>query len=131
MNKTIHILVVEDTFVAQKIIASQLTLKGCSVDVASDGIEAIEKASTTLYDLILMDIGLGEGPDGFEVTRAIKNDGCLNANTLVMAVTSHGEDEYGVKARACGMEGFFNKPFTPKDALTILKYLKEKFTILS
>ena len=127
MNNPMHILVVEDTLIAQQVIARQLMLQGCMVDVASDGAAAIAKAQSAKYDLILMDIGLGEGPDGFEVTSTIKGNCELNKSTVVMAVTAHGDEEYQDKARACGMEGYFYKPFTPKDALVVVEYMKNKF----
>ncbi|MGQ3892231.1 response regulator [Legionella sp. CNM-4043-24] len=123
MGNPWHILIVEDTLIAQKVIKQQLTDQGCVVDTASNGEEALKKAMTTRYDIILMDIGLGNGPDGFAVAEDIKKNSQVNSATPIMAVTAHGEPEYYHKAIFVGMEGYFNKPFTPGDALTIIEYL--------
>lgn len=123
MGKPWLILIVEDTLIAQKVIKQQLTDHGCVVDTASDGEEALKKAMLTRYDIILMDIGLGNGPDGFSVAENIKKHSQINSTTPIMAVTSHGEPEYYHKAIYVGMEGYFNKPFTPSDAMTIIEYL--------
>ena len=123
METAPHILIVEDTMVAQVVLKIQMTKQGCTVDIASDGKSAIEKGLTTHYDLILMDIGLGDGPNGFEVTAEIKKQNQINTLTPIMAVTAHGEPEFNDKALAVGMVGYFNKPFTPEDAKKIMDYL--------
>lgn len=124
MDNLVRILVVEDTLIAQVVLKTQLTQLGCEVDVASDGMIALDKALKNPYDLILMDIGLGDGPDGFDVTLSIKNKSKINKDTPIMAVTAHGEPEYEEKARACGMLGYFKKPFTAPDAKIILEHLE-------
>jgi CheY-like chemotaxis protein len=127
MRDPLHILVVEDTLIAQIAIQSRLSEAGCTVDVVSDGPSALNQAILTKYDLILMDIGLGDGPNGFEVTNEIRKQSQLNRATPIMAVTSHGEPEYQKKALAVGMEGYFNKPFTPEDAQVVINYMNNKY----
>lgn len=124
MDNQFHILVVEDTPVAQVVVESQLVNVGCIVDLAADGKSALEKAAATHYDLILMDIGLGEGLDGFEVALLIKEGNGINKMTAIMAVTAHGEPEFNKKAESVGMVGYFIKPFRPIDAEKIIDYLK-------
>ena len=116
------ILVVEDTPIAQMTIESMLTGEGCEVDLADDGHTALEKALENQYDLILMDIGLGNGPDCFETTANIKLQSKLNKTTPIMAVTSHEQEEYKQKAIKYGMEGYFNKPFTRENVKTVIEY---------
>ncbi len=124
MHRAPHILIVEDTMIAQVVLKTQMIKQGCTVDTASDGVSALNLALLTHYDIILMDIGLGDGPDGFEVAMQIKKQSKINRNTPIMAVTSHGEPEYYHKAAAAGMEGYFYKPFKPDDAKIIVDYLK-------
>lgn len=119
-----HILIVEDTLIAQVVLKGHMLDAGCSVDTASDGESALKQALDTKYDLILMDIGLGDGPDGFEVCRLIRQKSKINQKTPIMAVTAHGEPEYNEKAKKVGMEGYFTKPFTPEDASKIMDYMK-------
>lgn len=125
MDNSLHILVVEDSLIALVVIKTQLAKLGCVVDTATDGEQALKKALVTPYDLILMDIGLGDGPDGFDVAASIKKQSEMNQSTPVMAVTSHGEAEYIEKATEVGMVGFFHKPFTLEDAMKIIEYTKK------
>lgn len=124
MHKAPYILIVEDALVAQAVLKTQMMNQGCTVDIASDGMSALELALLNHYDIILMDIGLGDGPDGFEVAIEIKKQSEVNRSTPIMAVTSHGEPEYYHKAAAAGMEGYFYKPFQPEDAKIIVDFLK-------
>lgn len=126
MNHCIRILLVEDTHIAQIIAKTQMMNQGCEVDVADDGLTALEKALVIPYDLILMDIGLGSGPDGFEVTKQIKIQSTINKSTPIVAVTSHQGEDYKEKAREVGMERYLNKPFTAEDAKNIVEYIKNK-----
>ena len=123
MTNPIHVLVVEDTPIAQMVAKVQLTKLGCLVDIATDGIIALEKAMIIPYDLILMDIGLGAGPDGFEVTSQIKARSIINQTTPIIAITAHGSPEYIERAFNIGIERYFNKPFTPANAKEIIDYL--------
>jgi CheY-like chemotaxis protein len=126
MSHTLRVLLVEDTFIAQKVQMVQMTQQGCIVDLAEDGFIALEKAKNNHYDLILMDIGLGDGPDGFEVTSSIKTQDGINKETIIVAVTSHGGAEYMQKAMDVGMADYFNKPFSPDDAKKIVEFTKNK-----
>lgn len=129
MTHVIHVLLVEDTLIAQTVVKTQLIDQGCEVDVATDGVSALEKAMHKTYDLILMDLGLGEGPNGLEVTYQIKNQSALNKKTPIIAVTSHTSSEYMDKAMQVGIDHYFNKPFTPDDAKVIVDYIKTKINI--
>ena len=126
MSCSIRVLLVEDTLIAQIIAKNHFSKQGCEVDVAEDGHVALEMASQNQYDLILMDVGLGDGPDGFEVTSSIKNTCLLNKNTPVIAITAHGESSYKEKALDVGIEQYFNKPLTPDDVKKIIDYIKTK-----
>ena len=123
MNVPVRVLVVEDTPLAQAVIKSNFKLLGCTVDVANDGNEALEKALTIPYDLILMDIELGDGLDGFDVTALIKDKSPVNKLTPIMAVTAHSEPAFQEKANQVGMVGYFNKPFKPEDTIKAIEYL--------
>lgn len=124
MDAELHVLVVEDTPIARIILKANLTKQGCTVDQAFDGQSAIRNANTTQYDLILMDIGLGEGPNGFDITETIKKESTLNADTPVIAVTAHSEPEYQARALSCGMIAYYNKPLTIGDTQEIIEQVR-------
>ncbi|MBA3535687.1 MAG: response regulator [Tatlockia sp.] len=120
----IHILVVEDSKIAQIVMKTNLTEQGCTVDIAVDAKDALEKARDCHYDAILMDIGLGNGPDGFDAAVQIKAHSALNKKTSIAVVSAHGEPEFRDKAGEVGMVGYFNKPFTQKHAEKIVNFIK-------
>ena len=124
-----HILLVEDTLIAQIATKALFIKLGHVVDTAIDGKSALAQTMGTHYDLILMDIGLGEGPDGFAVTGLIKQQGDLNKATPIIAVTAHNEPEYLEKAKLQGMTGYFTKPLTTRDAEEIVHYLQNPESI--
>ena len=120
----IHILLVEDSQLAQAVMISNLIKHGCTVDTATDAEAALEKAYDQHYDVILMDIGLGNGPDGFDVATLIKNKSALNKKTSIVAISATDEPEFRDKAKEIGMVGYFNKPFTQKHAEKIVDFIK-------
>lgn len=124
MSYPIHILIVEDSEIAQMAIEASLAQHGCIVDVAHDAECALQKAHSHHYDVILMDINLGSGLDGFDLAAQIKSQSVLNKKTSIAAVTSHIEPEYRDKAKAVGMVGYFNKPFTHQHAEKIVGFVK-------
>ena len=68
-----RILLVEDNASSRQLARMVLNGSGFDVDVASDGAEGLQKARSTLYDLVLMDVEL-PGMDGLTVTRMLKSD---------------------------------------------------------
>src|SRR5690554_4905071 len=126
MPDKINVLLVEDTLVAQIIARKHIESQGGEVDLAQDGQSALQKAMSNQYDLILMDIGLGDGPDGFEVARQISSQPGINCNTTIVALTAHvGEDEIN-KAEKAGMELYYTKPLKPENVSEIIAYIKNK-----
>jgi len=121
MTRLLQVLLVEDSQIAQLATKMQLIKQGCAVEVAPDGACAIQKTLAQHFDFILMDIGLGEGPDGFEVTQSIKNQKKgMNLNTPVFAVTAHSEAGYLEKAKTLGIVRYYNKPFTLTNIMEIM-----------
>lgn len=103
------ILVVEDNNINQLVVKHTLQKLGISIDIAVDGVEAIEKISSNNYDLILMDIQLPE-MNGYDVTRYIRNQ--MKNSIPIIAMTAlaiNGEDEKCIES---GMNGYVSKPFS-------------------
>ena len=65
------VLVVEDNKVAAVAVSLELKSLNCTVEIAKNGAEALEKTESNTDDLILMDIGLPD-IDGIEVTKKIR-----------------------------------------------------------
>jgi PAS domain S-box-containing protein len=108
-----RLLLVEDNELNQEIAMTILEEAGCTVDVASDGAEAVEKvrgSSADPYDLVLMDIQMPV-MDGFEATKVIRamEIPCL-ASLPIVAMTANAFEEDRQRVLAAGMNGHLGKP---------------------
>ncbi|MBL7479710.1 ATP-binding protein [Legionella bononiensis] len=120
-NKLPYILVVEDNLIAQSVAKSLLSALSCQVDVASEGTTAITLCDNNKYDLIFMDIGLGEGIDGYEITHHLRTKSPLAQATPIIALTAHSGDENKQRCIEAGMDAVLTKPLTQAHATDILR----------
>lgn len=121
-NKAVaRVLIVEDNLIAQTVACALLSRLSCLVDVASNGAEALSLCTNTHYDLIFMDIGLGEGMDGYDVTYQIRHLSSPIKDTPIIALTAHGGDENKQRCIEAGMDAVLTKPLTHLHASDILK----------
>jgi CheY-like chemotaxis protein len=104
-----RILLVEDNPVNQMLAMSMLQKLGASADLAKDGAEAVEKATSGAYDLILMDLQMPR-MDGLTATRAIRATGGIRQPRIV-ALTANAMDSDREACVAAGMDDFLSKPF--------------------
>ena len=114
------ILVVEDNFIAQTVAKSLLGSLQCEVDIAASGMDAIHRCKNTDYDLIFMDIGLGDGMDGYEVTQTIRSQINATHHIPIIALTAHGADESKQRCIESGMDAVLTKPLTQHNAAEII-----------
>lgn len=125
MNTPVRILVVEDAKTAQVVAKSHLTELGCLVDVVDNGTLALEKCNAVRYNMILMDLSLMPGPDGFASSYLIKNQSKLNKDTPIWALTIHSEAQFNEQAQKAGISGFLHKPFTRIEAQELVDTIKK------
>jgi CheY-like chemotaxis protein len=103
------ILLADDNPINQKVVATLLRRGGHTVDIASNGREAVEAAQTRDYDAILMDMHMPE-MDGLDATRAIRKLGTPVSQATIVALTAA---DAGGDIRNCldaGMNHFLPKP---------------------
>ncbi|MGE5493346.1 MAG: MASE3 domain-containing protein [Actinomycetota bacterium] len=123
-----RILLAEDDEINQLVALEVLAETGLIVDVASNGLEAVQKATRNIYDLILMDMQMPK-LDGLEATRQIRRvAGRESVPVLAMTANAFGEDRD--KCREAGMDDFLSKPVDP-DVLyaNLLKWLERRETV--
>jgi signal transduction histidine kinase/ActR/RegA family two-component response regulator len=117
-----RILLVEDEVVNREVTLELLNDVGLAIDVAEDGIEAVELAGRERYDLIFMDMQMPR-MDGLDATRDIRKlPGYLDVPILAMTANAFADDK--TRCFDAGMNDFVAKPIDP-DVLfaTTLKWL--------
>jgi CheY-like chemotaxis protein len=131
----LHILVVEDNIVNQKILAKQLRKAGCVVSTADNGLFALTELKKTAYcipdgvplSIILMDWEMPE-MNGLECAREIRRmqeDGEIHGHVPIIAVTANVRGEQIATARESGMDDVVSKPFRVPELLIKVKDLLE------
>ena len=111
-DKVSRILLVEGHRLAAKVVENMLVGFSCQVDIATNGLAAVEQANTEHYDLIFMDIGL---PDisGYEANKRIRlGDASKNTQAPIIALTAHIEAENRHLCFEAGMQRVVNKPIS-------------------
>ncbi|HZZ37390.1 MAG TPA: ATP-binding protein, partial [Caulobacteraceae bacterium] len=108
-----RILLVDDHPMNRELGSTLLTLMGCEVDLAEDGLQAVEAARTGAYDAILMDVHMPH-MDGLAATRAIIGLGGLAAQTPIIAMTADVLPEHVARCRMAGMVDHVAKPVRPE-----------------
>ncbi len=106
-----HILVVEDNLVNQQVVMHILEGLGYRVDLAGNGLEALQALATTPFDLVLMDCQMPE-MDGFEATRAIRDNSSkvLDHAIPIIALTAGAMQGDRDQVLAVGMDDYLTKP---------------------
>ncbi|MDM8533458.1 ATP-binding protein [Clostridiaceae bacterium HSG29] len=109
-TESIKILLVEDDIINRKFLRRLLEKLGHTVDIAENGIVAINKVMEKEFDLILMDIQLPE-MDGIEVTKVIKNE--LGITDIpIIAITAHAREEDEKIILEGGLDDYISKPIS-------------------
>ncbi len=105
-----RIFLVEDDLLNVKVFAAALTREGAKVYQDALGYGIVQHIIENLpIDLILMDIMLKRGQDGYQIFEQIKHDSRLTRIPTV-AVTSFDPELQIVRAKAAGFAGFISKP---------------------
>lgn len=102
-----HVLVVEDEPKLAQFIREGLANESFAVDLATSGEEALERARTTAYDLIVLDIVL-PNIDGFTVCRELRAAG---HDVPILMLSARGMVEDRVTGLNTGADDYLTKPF--------------------
>jgi signal transduction histidine kinase/DNA-binding response OmpR family regulator len=106
---TTRVLLVDDTQVNRRLASKMLEKLGVAVDVAANGLEAVAKAETQHYALILMDCQMPE-MDGYEATQRIREYEGEQRHTPIVAMTASAMPEDRKRCLDAGMDDYISKP---------------------
>lgn len=120
-----RILLVDDEPINLEVACTLLEDAGLLVDTADNGHAAVERALTTPYAIILMDIQMPK-LNGLEATRQIR-EFSDHRNTPILAMTANAFVEDRTRCLESGMQDFLIKPFSPAALFSVLvKYLDRR-----
>ncbi len=118
------ILIVEDDLDVIDLLLSQVKALGYDSIVASDGLQAVDLATSQLPHLILMDINMPE-MDGLEATRLIRQNP-QTRSIPILAITAGVSIGIKEECSQAGCDDFMAKPFTYEQLIPrIRKLLKQ------
>jgi len=119
-----RILVVEDNAVNQMLALRLLEKQGHAVTIAGTGLEAIERAATGGFDVILMDVQM-PGMDGLQATVAIREaEAGSRVHVPILAMTAHAMSGDRDRCLAAGMDGYLSKPICPRTLFETLSSIQ-------
>lgn len=125
IRKDISILVAEDNLINQKVAKTIFKNLGYEIEIAKNGVEAVDMALTGKFDIIFMDMMMPE-KDGVQATKDLRKKGYTNP---IIAMTANASKEGKNKAISFGMDGYITKP-TKMEAVKkiLIKYFSEHLT---
>jgi DNA-binding NtrC family response regulator len=112
-----HVLVVDDERSIRLMLETGLSLNGFQVTCVRSGQEAIELASTRVFDAVLSDIFMPDS-DGFEVLASLRES---NPKIPIILMTAQGSVETAMAAISRGATDFIGKPFDVAEVVALLR----------
>ncbi len=117
-----RVLVVEDEHKIANAIKKGLEQESWAVDLAFDGEEGFDLASTEDYDVIVLDLMLPQ-MGGLEICQKLRQE---NVHTPILILTAKGEIEDKVKGLNSGADDYLAKPFAFTELLARIKALTRR-----
>ncbi len=118
--ENLHVLVVDDSTMARKMICRTLGKIGIeNIDQAADGKQGIDMISEKTYDLIITDYNMPE-VDGHEFLKYIRNESSQSSVPVLM-VTTEGNQGVLSAIQQDGVSAIFDKPFEIKEVRKMIE----------
>ncbi|MDD4785132.1 MAG: response regulator [Candidatus Shapirobacteria bacterium] len=116
------ILIVEDEHLIANAIKKGLEQEHYVIDVAYDGLEGFDLASSGDYDLILLDLML-PNMNGLEICRQLRNE---KNQVPILILTAKSQLEDKINGLNCGADDYLTKPFAFEELLARIRALTRR-----
>lgn len=106
---SMRILLAEDNITNQMVVTQMLDAMGAQFEIASDGVEALEKFDAHDFDVVLLDIEMPR-LSGLDVIRAVRSRTDKKQANTIIALTAYAMREHRQKISNAGADGLIAKP---------------------
>ena len=110
------ILIVDDKAEVRELVEVTLRVGDYRILQADNGDQAVEIAQAERPDLMLLDVMMPGGMDGFEVCERLKSDPATQGITIIM-LTAKGQQVDKERGSQVKADGYYTKPFSPLELL--------------
>ena len=110
------VLIIDDDIELCELVTEYLETEGFGVEVIHDGTDAVERAVSGSYGLIILDVML-PGANGFEVLRRIRS----RSQIPVLMLTARGEEVDRIVGLEVGADDYLPKPFNPRELVARIR----------
>jgi DNA-binding response OmpR family regulator len=105
---SLKILVVDDEETLRETLTRSFSREGHTVEAVASGMEAIARAGADHFDVVLLDVALGAGPNGYEVCRKLREQRNVVPIIMLTALDTEADAVQGLEA---GADDYVTKPF--------------------
>lgn len=121
-----HVLLIEDDTSIAELQKDYLEINQMTAEIASDGLEGLNRALNEPFDLIVIDVML-PSMDGFEICRSIRE----KKNIPLMIVSAKKEDIDKVRGLGLGADDYLTKPFSPSELVARVQAHIKRYQMLT
>ena len=114
------LLIADDLVPIRQMVRITLSTQGWTIIEAENGTKALELARAEHPDLMLLDVDMGAGPNGFDVCRELKSAEDTKSIPIVM-LTAHDSESDRAVGFAAGAAQYLTKPFGPLELIDTIR----------
>ncbi len=119
-NDMAKLLIADDLVPIRQMVRITLSTQGWTIVEAENGQQALEMARAERPDLMLLDVDMGAGPNGFDVCRELKSGEDTKGIPIVM-LTAHDSESDRAVGLAAGATQYLTKPFGPLELIDTIR----------
>ncbi|HEY3389221.1 MAG TPA: response regulator [Prolixibacteraceae bacterium] len=117
MAKTI--MTVDDSASVRQMVSYTLREAGYDVVEACDGVDALEKINSAVFNLIITDLNMPR-MDGISLIKQLRTNPKIKF-TPILLLTTESQNEKKMEGKSAGATGWIVKPFKPEQLITVVK----------